>query len=657
MPTGLRKAGKFFLDATLLSSAFLFAFAVRYDFALDWPAIKQMLLVLPYIVLFKFIVLLAFGTHLFMWRYTSLKEIVRIGGALGAASAILIFGQLLARHYADKLLLVHYAVIPLSVLLLDFMFAFLTLIGIRTLHRMFVSYHESQERGKNTTPQTRTVLIGAGRAGIRVAEGLEKNPQFGIQPVLFLDDDAGKIGHVVHGLKIAGTTEQLPAIAEQHKIQQVLITLPEADSVKIRRIVELCDGVGVPVKIIPDLGELVIANDSLNKIRSVEIEDLLGRDPVVLDSGAISENLRDKVVVVTGAGGSIGSELCRQVARFNPQRLLLIEQFENALFNIHGELLREKSGLNLVPLIADITDKERIEDIFKEFRPSIVFHAAAHKHVPMMEMNPGEAVKNNIGGTRVVADASHTYGVRQFVMVSTDKAVNPTSIMGATKRAAEIYVQSYCEKSKTHFITVRFGNVLGSSGSVVPIFQKQIAKGGPVTVTHPEMTRYFMTIPEATQLILQAASMGSGGEVFILDMGKPMKIVDLAKDMIRLAGLRLGVDIQIEFTGIRPGEKLFEELSVASESAEKTRHPKIFIGKIRPQVRDRACSEIEKLCSCASYGGDVIRQELRRIIPEYREPQRLENSTEVIVSSNPTSAQAFPSAPDNVRPSTAGGSA
>jgi FlaA1/EpsC-like NDP-sugar epimerase len=358
----------------------------------------------------------------------------------------------------------------------------------------------------------------------------------------------------------------------------------------------------------------------VSQLQAVKVHDLLGRDPVILDTEAISNFVRSRVVLVTGAGGSIGSELCFQVARFGPRKIVLVEQAENNLFQVHRALVRQFPDVPVVPVIADICDPGRLSDVFEIEQPHVVFHAAAHKHVPMMEINPGEAIKNNVFGTKKVADLAVRHGVEKFVMVSTDKAVNPTSIMGVSKRVAEIYVQALSQQNatSTQFVTVRFGNVLGSVGSVIPIFTEQIAAGGPVTVTHPEMKRYFMTIPEACQLMLQAGAMGRGGEIFVLDMGEPMKIVDLARDLIRLSGFVPGDDIEIQFTGIRPGEKLFEELATGEESADKTQHPKIFVGKFRPYEWDRiqqGLAELESFMDSADRDG--IKGAFSRLVPEY----------------------------------------
>jgi FlaA1/EpsC-like NDP-sugar epimerase len=401
----------------------------------------------------------------------------------------------------------------------------------------------------------------------------------GIEVVGFVDDDAMKVGTVIQGHKVLGDSASIARIAKERSAEQAIITIASAAGSTIRKIVEVCEKAGLPVKIIPGIYEILQGKVGISRIREVTIEDLLGREAVELDLEAIGRFLRGKRVLVTGAGGSIGSELCRQVARFDPEQIILLEQAENPLFEIDGEMRRERPNLDAVPVIADVCDSNRVDTVFSRFRPQVVFHAAAHKHVPMMEWNPGEALKNNIFGTRKVADAADRFGAEAVVMISTDKAVNPTSVMGASKRVAEVYVQALARRSKTKFVAVRFGNVLGSAGSVIPTFKEQIRRGGPITVTHPEMKRYFMTIPEACQLVMEAATMGQGGEIFVLDMGEPVRIADLARDLIRLSGLT-EEEIPIVFTGVRPGEKLFEELSTNGENMSRTRHPKIFIGRI-----------------------------------------------------------------------------
>jgi FlaA1/EpsC-like NDP-sugar epimerase len=471
----------------------------------------------------------------------------------------------------------------------------------------------------STKDAIRVLILGAGDAGEMLLREIQQRHLARFDPVGLLDDDPGKRGAHIHGVRVHGTIGELPAIVASLEVAEVIIAIPSATGAQMRTIVDLCKTAGVRFRTIPGLDHLIDGRVTVSQLRNVAIEDLLGRDPVKLDTAAISNAMRGRVVMVSGAGGSIGSEICRQVCRYGPGALLLVERAENSLFHIHRELASSHPDVPLVPCVADVGDAARMEKLFVEMKPSVVFHAAAHKHVPMMEWNPGEAVKNNVLGTRSLAEQADRHGVERFVMVSTDKAVNPTSVMGVSKRIAEIFVQALSQRSKTRYVTVRFGNVLGSAGSVIPIFQEQIAMGGPVTVTHPEMKRYFMTIPEASQLVLQAGTMGEGGEIFILDMGSPVKIADLARDLITLSGLKPGEDIEIRYTGIRPGEKLFEELSVDAENAEKTRHPKIFVGRFRPHAWDEVNRHLAGLSHAAAEGApDRIREWLRAMVPEYR---------------------------------------
>jgi FlaA1/EpsC-like NDP-sugar epimerase len=414
---------------------------------------------------------------------------------------------------------------------------------------------------------------------------LSHRPDVGVDVVGFIDDDPTKLRKRIGNLTVFGTTKDLARLVEDLFIDQVVIAIPSAPPAEIRRIVDICRECEVDTRILPGLFDLIDGRVSVSQLREVSLEDLLGREPVELDNASISDYIEGKRVLVTGAGGSIGSELCRQIMRFQPEELILLGRGENSIFMIHEELKRRPEPVKLRLVIADIRDRKRMEYVFAKHRPHVVFHAAAHKHVPLMELNESEAVTNNIGGTRTVAMLSEEFGVQRFVLVSSDKAVNPTSVMGATKRLAEMVIQDMAARaSQTKFVAVRFGNVLDSRGSVLPIWRQQIANGGPVTVTHPEVTRYFMLIPEAVQLILQAAAIGSAGDVFVLDMGKPIKIYDLAQDLIKLSGLRPGEDIAIEFVGLRKGEKLHEELLTAEEGLTNTSYKKIFVGK--PQSID-----------------------------------------------------------------------
>ncbi len=600
------------LDGAVLSIAFWLAFLFRFEVSIPPNYLRVALLSWPYAVVLQYGVLIVFGIPELSWRYLGLRETRRIGVAVLASGLIMVVARLLFAEVDSSF---HVGALPLGVLGMNLCLSFVGLVGIRAARRV---YGEAQDR-KQINPHkdlVRVLLIGAGGAGVLVAREISGRPDLGLEPVGFLDDDHRKLGMRIGGLPVLGTTAQLREIAQRQHVKRVLITIANAPGVEIRRITLACREAELETKIIPGIYEIVDDRVNLSRIRAVAIEDLLGREPVQLDETVIGAAVRDTVVMVTGAGGSIGSELCRQVCRYAPKRLVLVERFENALFEIHRELLLAYPDLAITPRIADVCDAPRMLQIFDEDRPAMVFHAAAHKHVPMMEANPGEAIKNNVGGTRAVADLADRFGVNRFVLVSTDKAVNPTSVMGATKRIAEIYTQALAQRSKTHFITVRFGNVLGSNGSVIPIFKEQIARGGPVKVTHPDMQRYFMTIPEASQLVLQAGAMGKGGEIFILDMGKPVKIVDLANDLIALSGFARD-DIAIEFTGLRPGEKLFEELATNGEHADKTAHPKIFVGRVRPTAWDEALRGIDQLIELSRRSERDLTQSIRVLVPEY----------------------------------------
>jgi len=464
----------------------------------------------------------------------------------------------------------------------------------------------------------RFLIVGAGDAGESLLRDIHRMTVAQYDVAGFIDDDPVKQGTYIHSIPVLGTVEQLPEICEKHNIEEIAIAMPSANHRQRMRVIQTCEGIKINFSTVPSITDIVSGKLRVSQTRKVDINDLLGREAVRLDLHLIEAFAREKVILVTGAGGSIGSEICRQLCNFNPRQLLLVEQAENPLFRIERELHSSFAAVPLQAIICDVGDRARVEDIFRNHKPQIVVHAAAHKHVPLMEANACEAVKNNVVGTQIVADAADKYGTAKFVFISTDKAVNPTSIMGSSKRIAEMYIQDLSSTSGTHFVTVRFGNVLGSEGSVVPIFKRQIDRGGPVTITHPEMKRYFMTIPEASQLILQAAAMGEGGEIFVLDMGEPVKIVDLAKALISLSGFVPGKDIEMEFTGPRPGEKLFEELSIAGEDMQRTRHPKIGIWKNIPMDRSRLRAGIDELVNIAgeNTNSDIV-EKIRELVPEY----------------------------------------
>jgi FlaA1/EpsC-like NDP-sugar epimerase len=638
MSPRLNRSLQIAIDVAIMSFAYWLAFLFRFEFRIPAEWSPTLLVTWPYIVILQYACLAVFGVPRMSWRYFSIGDAARVWFAASVAAAAFAAVRLGGREISEQLQVV---VIPLGVLAMNFALVFLGLTGVRALRRL---QGEAYERHQKMTgiERHRVLLVGAGQAGVIVAREIANRPDLNLKTVGFVDDDPAKIGTRIGGIPVLGATRDVAEIAARKHVERVLITISNAGGHEIRRIAELCRDAELDTKIIPGIYEIVGDKVNLSRIREVAIEDLLGRDPVKLDEDVVSAAIRSRVVLVTGAGGSIGSELCRQVCRFGPERLVLVERFENALFEIHRELAASFPQLLIEPRIADVCDASRMDHVFEIAKPEIVFHAAAHKHVPMMEWNPGEAVKNNVGGTRTVADLAHRHGVQRFVLISTDKAVNPTSVLGATKRVAEIYLQTLSERSSTRFVTVRFGNVLGSNGSVIPTFRKQIAKGGPVTVTHPEMKRFFMTIPEASQLVLQAGAMGQGGEIFILDMGTPMKIVDLARDLITLSGLRPDEDIKIEFSGVRPGEKLFEELSSDAEQADKTRHPKILIGRAQAPalpvraappkggaevdaqapalpVRERVFDAVGTLIDRAHEADlDRVRSALGDLVPEYR---------------------------------------
>jgi FlaA1/EpsC-like NDP-sugar epimerase len=608
MRVAARRAMIVVVHVALWIAAYLLAFGLRFDFSPDHKFVHLMWGWLPILLALRVATYQIAGLFRGLWKYSGARDL----RAIVAASTISTFLFLAA-------LAVLFQAFPRSVIFIEWSLCILLVGGARFAYRT-VSADQRPRPVKDVKP-LRLLIVGAGDGGELLLREIHRNHGSRFVVVGFADDDRTKLHAYIHGVRVLGTLDQVPALVADHEVDEVVIAVPTASGAQMRRIVDLCKASGARFKTIPGLQQLIDGRVSLNQIRDVAIEDLLGRDPVKLDMAAISEVMQGHVVMVTGAGGSIGSELCRQVCRFAPAALLLVERSENALFHVHRELAARHPELSVAPCLADVADRARLEELFLRHRPTVVLHAAAHKHVPMLEWNPGEAVTNNVVGTRTLADLADLHRVERFVMVSTDKAVNPTSVMGTSKRVAELYVQSLSQRSATKFVTVRFGNVLGSAGSVIPIFKEQIAAGGPVTVTHPEMKRYFMTIPEASQLVLQAGAMGQGGEIFILDMGEPVRIADLARDLITLSGLTPGVDVEVRFSGVRPGEKLFEELSVDDEAAEKTRHPKIFVGRQRPCDPARIAGGIERLREAVGAPAEELRARFRELVPEYASPE------------------------------------
>jgi FlaA1/EpsC-like NDP-sugar epimerase len=560
------------IDAAIFATALFLAYLIRFEGIPPRSYFKQFWFLLPYIVIGSALVYFLAGIYHFIWRYVSIREMMSIATCQGVIFGAMIAGRFgIGSHYET-------AEIPLSVIILYTCLAYLGTAGIRMLRRILYEKYGFL-KGKSDGNTKKVLLIGAGSAGVLAAKELAHRRDLGLRVQGFIDDDRDKAGRVIYGIKVIGTTEQLPSLVERHKIDEVIITIATARRKDMRRIVEICEQIPVPVKIMPGLYEILSGRVSVSTFREVRIEDLLGREVVEFDNHTpeVLSRFAGRRILITGAGGSIGAELCRQLLALNPSELLMLEKDESGLFEIDMELRRRAATTKLTPIIADVRNLERLRRVFERHRPEVIFHAAAHKHVPLMELNPSEAILNNVVSTKHLVELAHQYQVETFVMISTDKAVNPANVMGASKRLAEMIVQAKAGASQTRYSCVRFGNVLGSRGSVVPLFQKQIAEGGPVTVTHLEMTRYFMTIPEAAHLVIQAGSLGERGEIFVLDMGEPVKILDLAKDMIRLSGLKLGEDIEIELIGLRPGEKLYEELLISDEGTKTTQYKKIFI--------------------------------------------------------------------------------
>lgn len=470
-------------------------------------------------------------------------------------------------------------------------------------------------------PGKRLLIIGAGQLATILLRDIRDDERLNYSVVGLIDDDHNKYNHIMFGAKVLGTRNDIKRICKEKRVEEIIFAIYTADAKQKREILEICSETGCEVKILPGMESILSGQSGYASVRNIEIEDLLEREPILLGNQLIKGDICDKVVMVTGGGGSIGSELCRQIVRYRPKLLIILDIYENTTYELENELREQYPEQEIAVLIASVRDKKRLDDIFAEYHPELVFHAAAHKHVPLMEFSPAEAVKNNVFGTLNVAKCADEFGVRRFVMISTDKAVNPTNVMGATKRMCEMIVQTMSTVSKTDFVAVRFGNVLGSNGSVIPRFKKQIEAGGPVTVTHPEITRYFMTIPEAAHLVLQAAAYARGGEIFVLDMGKPVKIRDLAEKMIILAGYVPGKNIQIEYTGLRAGEKLYEELLMSEEGLRKTEHSKIFIGKPINLTEEELQQKLSVLKMALTKDNEAIKAALRQVVPTYVPPE------------------------------------
>lgn len=512
----------------------------------------------------------------------------------------------------------------LSGVLIAGTFVMYRLAGRSILSRRMSKYEKINKNQDNKA--NNLLIIGAGMGAREIIIAIKNNMRDKYNIVGIIDDDISKINHYILGIKVLGTRYDIPKIAKEKNVDLIFFAINKIDAVSRRKILEICQETGVKTRVLPTTEEVINKQGAMNSLRDVQIEDLLGRDPVHLDNKNINSLIKNKTVLVTGGGGSIGSELCRQIVKYDPKRLVILDIYENNLYDIEMELRAEYPKLNLEAIVASVRDKARLNNVFETYKPEIVFHAAAHKHVPLMEKSPLEAIHNNVFGTYNVVNCADEYGVEKFVLISTDKAVNPTNIMGASKRVCEMIVQAKNKVSKTEYAAVRFGNVLGSNGSVIPLFKKQIERGGPVTVTHKDITRFFMTIPEAVQLILQAVTYAKGGEIFVLDMGEPVKIYDLAVSLIKLLGYEPNVDIPIEITGLRPGEKLYEEILMSEEGLTSTKHNKIFISKpmhMEMTELEEKLNILKELEYNEKYSNENIKNVMKEVVPTYREPEEV----------------------------------
>ena len=609
---------QFVLDLLVLTASFLLAYLLRYDFVIPGKVLFDALVQLPYVVLIQVVALALAGVYSFIWRYVGMREVRSFFYAFFWSSLVLtVLRFTLPDRFGDWR-------VPLSVILTGTALGFLGVLGLRVARRALWENEERNRRRPRSSSGEHmpTLFFGAGEAGVLAADQVEGRTDTNLDIRGFIDDDLKKQGMVVYGIPVVGTRADLPRLVKELGITQVVITIARISRPEIQKLMALCQSIPVICRIIPGFSEVLEGKVKVTRIRDVKAEDLFDRRPVALDEKLVSGFLEGKTVLVTGAGGSIGSELARQVAGFRPARILLVERSEFALFEIEQELKRRLRGFNdiaIEPIIADVGDVPRMTQILALHRPSVIFHAAAHKHVPMMEANPAEAIKNNVLATRRLGEMAHEHGVETFVLISTDKAVRPSSIMGASKRVAELVIQNLARQHGTRFLAVRFGNVMDSAGSVIPTFREQIAGGGPVTVTHPDMKRYFMTIPEAARLVLQAGALGRGGEILVLEMGEQVKILDVATALIKLTGLKPFEEMPIVFTGLRPGEKLAEELELSGEHFEKTRHPRILIGKLASVEPERLIGVLARLEERAFFGdGMEIRAILSDFLPEAR---------------------------------------
>ena len=598
----------FLVDGILIICCMAGALWVRYDFSfaqidpIFWKSISRYMWINVLCTLFINLVCRLYTS---LWRFAGLEELKNAFVAIVFSSVVQNLGLKLMN-----------CPVPRSYIIIYAMLLTICIIGPRFSYRFLRIAYRNHEVLWRTEPVV-TMVIGAGAAGYMLVREMKNSKHLNRKVPCIIDDDPGKIGTYLQGIPIVGNRDKIPDMAKKYNVEEIIIAIPTLKDSREKELLEICQKTSCKIKMLPGIYQMVNQEIDLSMLRDVRIEDLLGREPVDLRMDEIASYIGDKVILVTGGGGSIGSEICRQVALHAPRQLIIVDIYENNAYNIQLELKKKYPKLNLVTLIASVRDKKRVEDIFETYHPDIVYHAAAHKHVPLMEDSPDEAVKNNVLGTYNVASAVNKFRAKKMVFISTDKAVRPTNVMGASKRICELIIQMFSQISPTEYAAVRFGNVLGSNGSVIPLFRKQIQEGGPVTVTHPDIIRYFMTIPEAVNLVLQCGVYAKGGEIFILDMGEPVKILDVAKKMIRLSGHVPGKDIKIEFTGLRPGEKLYEELLIDEKNLVQTENERIFVAQMGEINTTEVCKKLRVLIEHAYEEGKGIREDIKEIVPEY----------------------------------------
>ena len=601
------------VDAILINIAYVLAIYFRYEYGIFLQLVKDyekiaIVFIAIYLISFYF-----FKLYESIWNYASIDEF------------LLVIGACITGNVISTILTVVFKIdFSYAVAILSGILVILFIVGFRVSFRIYSRFTNILDVKTNVSNLKRTLIIGAGEAAILVIKEMKNNKNSKYNPIALIDDNEYKVGKSILGIKIEGTRKDIIKVCKEKEIETIIIAAPSMNEEDKKEILDKCKKTECKIQMMPSIYSVIDGKVSLNQIKDVEIEDLLGRKPIELEMQGISNYIKNKTVLVTGGGGSIGSELCRQISKFNPNRLIIFDIYENNAYDIQNELRYKYPKLNLLVLIGSVRDKKRLEQVFDKYKPDIVFHAAAHKHVPLMEDSPMEAIKNNVFGTLNVVECADKYNSERFVLISTDKAVNPTNVMGATKRICEMIIQSYDKVSHTKFVAVRFGNVLGSNGSVIPLFKKQIAQGGPVTVKHKNIIRYFMTIPEATQLVLQAGAFAKGGEIFVLDMGEPVKIYDLAYDLIRLSGYEPNKDIKIKVTGLRPGEKLYEELLMSEEGLTNTSHKKIFIGKPTFTDIDILKKNLDKLNEIIKKDDiDGLIYKIKEIVPTYKKREKM----------------------------------